>query len=193
MILPGRTLLTRLIIQNIKSPSLQVQPCGIDLTLKRILTFNSAGTVDLDNTHRQTASTVEIPLPGHHNATSAINNSADHTRSSSTINNNNNQDSPFTTLAQGTYLVEFNETVSVPLDVIGQIFVRSSLFRSGVAIHAGVMDAGYTGAVGALMQVFNAHGVRVAQDARLAQMVFHCMSESVEEGYKGVYQGSGGI
>ncbi|KAK1145690.1 hypothetical protein N8T08_003926 [Aspergillus melleus] len=193
MIVPGRTLLTRAIIQNIKSPSLQVQPCGIDLTLKRILTFHSPGTVDFDNTHRQTASTTEIPLLKHNNiSTSAINNSADPNNSSSNINTNN-QDTPFTILAQGTYLIEFNETVSMPLDVMGQIFVRSSLFRSGVAIHAGVMDAGYTGAVGALLQVFNAHGVRVSRDARLAQMVFHCMSERVEEGYKGVYQGSGGI
>ena len=65
--------------------------------------------------------------------------------------------------------------------------------RSGVAVHAGVMDAGYTGVVGALMQVFNEHGVRVSRDARLAQMVFHSMSERVEEGYKGVYQGARGV
>lgn len=33
-------------------------------------------------------------------------------------------------LKSGSYLVEFNETVDVPLDLMGQIFVRSSLFRS---------------------------------------------------------------
>ena len=84
--------------------------------------------------------------------------------------------------------MEFNETVSVPLDVMGQVFVRSSLFRSGVTINAGVMDSGYEGAVGALMQVLNPTGLRLYPAARLAQFVFHQMSEKVD-GYNGVYQG----
>ena len=71
---------------------------------------------------------------------------------------------------------------------MGEIFVRSSLFRSGVTIHAGVMDSGYEGAVGALMQVVNPNGLRLYPAARLAQFVFHQMSEKVE-GYNGVYQG----
>ena len=88
----------------------------------------------------------------------------------------------------GSYLVEFNESVDMPLEVMGQIFVRSSLFRSGALIHAGVMDSGYKGAVGAMLQVVNPHGLRLLRDAKLAQMVFHQMSEPVE-GYNGVYQG----
>lgn len=71
---------------------------------------------------------------------------------------------------------------------MGQIFVRSSLFRSGVLLTTGVMDSGYVGAVGALMQVLNPAGLRVYPSARLAQFVFHQMSEEVE-GYSGVYQG----
>ncbi|KAJ5249878.1 hypothetical protein N7489_000288 [Penicillium chrysogenum] len=126
MIFPGHSLITRSIIRNVKYPTLQAQPCGVDLTLKH--------------------------------------------------------------LAQGSYLVEFNETVSVPLDLMGEVFVRSSLFRSGVTIHAGVMDSGYEGAVGALMQVVNPTGLRLYPAARLAQFVFHQMSEEVK-GYNGVYQG----
>lgn len=186
MILPGPTLLTRSIIQNLKSPSLQVQPCGVDLTLKRILTFTSPGTVDFDNTTRQTSSTVEVPFPEH--TTTSI-------PPIDTPNTNPNTKSQplLLTLNPGTYLIEFNETVTVPLDAMGQIFVRSSLFRPGVAVHAGVMDAGYQGAVGALMQVFNEHGVRVSRDARVAQMVFQCLSERAERGYEGVYQGARGV
>ena len=55
-------------------------------------------------------------------------------------------------------------------------------------MHAGVMDSGYKGAVGAMLQVVNPHGLRLMRDAKLAQMVFHQMSESLE-GYSGVYQG----
>jgi dUTP pyrophosphatase len=167
MIIPGRALLTRAIIRNVPNPALQVQPCGVDLTLKRVLTWTSPGTIDLENQRRQTASTNEIPFPA-----------------SSTTS----PEERFLDLAQGSYLVEFNETVSVPLDLMGQIFVRSSLFRSGVLLTAGVMDSGYVGAVGALMQVLNPAGLRVYPSARLAQFVFHQMSEEVE-GYAGVYQG----
>jgi dUTP pyrophosphatase len=167
MIIPGRTLLTRAIIRNVQNPALQAQPCGVDLTLKRVLTWTSPGTIDLGNHRRQTASTNEIPFPA-----------------SSTTST----EERFLDLPQGSYLVEFNETVSVPLDVMGQIFVRSSLFRSGVLLTAGVMDSGYVGAVGALMQVLNPAGLRVYPSARLAQFVFHQMSEEVE-GYAGVYQG----
>ncbi len=92
-------------------------------------------------------------------------------------------------LESGAYLVEFNETVDVPLDLMGQIFVRSSLFRSGALLSAGVMDSGYKGAVGAMLQVANPHGLLLFRDARLAQMVFHQLSEPVE-GYRGMYQGS---
>ena len=51
-------------------------------------------------------------------------------------------------LDQGSYVVEFNETANVPLDVMGQLYVRSSLFRSGALLSAGLLDAGYKGVVG---------------------------------------------
>lgn len=76
----------------------------------------------------------------------------------------------------------------MPLDLMGQILVRSSLFRSGALVHAGVMDSGYQGVVGAILQVVNPHGLQLMRDAKLAQIVFHQMSEPVE-GYSGVYQG----
>lgn len=95
-------------------------------------------------------------------------------------------------LKEGAYLVEFNETVDMPLSMMGQIFVRSSLFRSGALLSAGVIDSGYKGAVGVMLQVVNPHGLLLFRNARLAQMVFHQMSEPVE-GYSGVYQGSESI
>jgi dUTP pyrophosphatase len=63
------------------------------------------------------------------------------------------------------------------------------LFRAGALVSAGLMDSGYHGAVGGMLQVVNPHGLRLYRDARLAQIVFHQMSEPVE-GYQGQYQGS---
>lgn len=168
MILPGRVVLQRGIMSNLLSTKLQVQPCGIDLTLKRVLTFGSSGVVDLDNVKRKNAETRNIqfltqPQP-----------------------NDGGMDR-YLRLAQGSYLVEFNELVDMPLDVMGQIFVRSTLFRSGALLTAGVMDCGYKGVIGALLQVNNVHGLHVYKNTRMGQMVFHQMSEATD-GYSGVYQ-----
>ena len=68
-------------------------------------------------------------------------------------------------LDSGSYLLEFNETVDVPLDLMGQIFVRSSLFRFGELLSAGVMDSGYQGTVGALLRVLNLHGFHQTRES----------------------------
>ena len=67
--------------------------------------------------------------------------------------------------------------------------MRSSLFRSGALLGAEVMDSGYKRAIGAVLQVVNLHGLLLFRDARLAQMVFHQMSEPLE-GCSGAYQRS---
>jgi dUTP pyrophosphatase len=167
MILPGRTAASRKVIANLLSATHQTQPCGVDLTLKRVMLWTSPGAIDFDNTNRKTADTATVPFQ--HDASGS-----------------------FWDLTAGSYLVEFNETVDTPLDVMGQVFVRSSLWRSGAVIQAGVMDSGYKGAIGAVLQTVNPHGLRLTRDAKIAQMVFHQMSENVE-GYSGVYQGSVGV
>lgn len=58
-----------------------------------------------------------------------------------------------------------------------------------MGITAGVVDAGYEGAIGALMEVKNPSGIVLHKGAKLAQIVFEEMGETVE-GYKGVYQSS---
>jgi deoxycytidine triphosphate deaminase len=134
MIIPGQAVLSRQIVCAIRSSKHQMQPCGIDLSLKRVLRWESAGVVDFDNAHRKTSATAEIPFQKLHIADG-------HSSSQ-------NQSEDSIHLAPGEYLVEFNETVDTPLDVMGQLFVRSSLFRSGALVSAGVMDAGYKGAIG---------------------------------------------
>ncbi|GAM40967.1 dUTPase [Talaromyces pinophilus] len=164
MILSGRQILTRHIISNLLQQTHQQQPCGIDLTLRQISAWGSPATIDFDNTRRLASKTSIIPF------------------------NLNNSDEGIK-LEPGTYLIDFNETVSMPTNCMGTVLPRSSLWRSGVSVTAGVVDAGYEGAMGAMMQVLNPCGVVLHRNARVAQMVVEEMAETVE-GYNGVYQGS---
>lgn len=162
MILSGLELITRHLVRNVRHVAQQQQPCGVDLTLRRVSAWTSAATIDFDNTKRHAARTSAMPF--------------DNTRH--TI-----------TLQPGAYLIDFNETVHVPRNCMATVFPRSSLWRSGVGISAGVVDAGYEGAMGALMEVKNPNGVVLHRDAKLAQIVFEKMGEMVE-GYSGIYQSS---
>ncbi|PYH92055.1 putative dUTPase [Aspergillus ellipticus CBS 707.79] len=137
----------------------QQQPCGVDLTLREISKWTSPATIDFDNTKRQAAKTSLLAFDN-------------------TI-----------TLQPGADLIDFNETVHVPLNCMGSLFPRSSLWRSGVGITAGVADAGYEGALGALLEVKNPHGLVLHRNAKLAQIVFEELGETVE-GYSGIYQSS---
>lgn len=118
--------------------------------------------IDFDNSSRQSASTSELSFG---------------TKDGAVM------------LPQGSYLVEFNETVHIPLDCMGQLFVRSSLWRSGALLTAGVIDAGYEGALGALLDVKNPHGIFFCKDAKLGQVTVHRLEEKVT-GYSGIYQSS---
>lgn len=77
----------------------------------------------------------------------------------------------------------------MPLDCMGQLFAPSSLWRSGATLAAGVVDAGYRGALCALLSVQNPAGIVLLRNARLGQIAVHGMEREVE-GYRGTYQGS---
>jgi dUTP pyrophosphatase len=162
MILSGPQIVARRLVQNLRQAALQQQPCGVDLTLRQISIRNTSATIDFDNSKRRGARTSILAFD----------------KTSDSIS-----------LARGTYLVDFNETVAIPRNCLATVYPRSSLWRSGVGIHAGVVDAGYQGAMGAMMEVRNEHGVTLCRDAKLAQIVFAEMGEEVE-GYDGIYQGS---
>ena len=193
MILPGRSLIPR-IIGNVRNTEIQAQPCGVDLTLKGIKIWTSPGCIDYDNELRHSAKTKEVPFVDHAIFVRKHSMQYDRTilENKAMYNKHVAGDFESAMLNSGAYQVEFNETVDVPLDLMGQILVRSSLFRSGALISAGVIDSGYKGVIGAMLQVVNPHGLLLFRDARLAQLVFHQMSESVK-GYSGVYQGSHSI
>lgn len=57
MILNKQEILSRInnkppMVSNIKDINLQLQPAGLDLSLKNVFVFNSAGCIDFDNSER---------------------------------------------------------------------------------------------------------------------------------------------
>lgn len=162
MILSGLEIVTRQLVRNLRHVAQQQQPCGVDLSLRQVSKWTSAATIDFDNSKRQAAQTSNLPFDN-----------TNHT----------------IRLQPGAYLIDFNETVEIPRNCMATVFSRSSLWRSGVGISAGVVDAGYQGAVGALMEVKNPNGIVLHKNAKLAQIVFEQMGETVE-GYSGIYQSS---
>lgn len=160
MLLSGASIVNQ---GNLKYALQQLQPCGVDLSLRRVLEWTSPASIDFDNSHRKAANTSELRFDIEIGSIK---------------------------LRQGAYLVEINETVSVPLDYMSQVFVRSSLWRSGATLTAGVVDAGFEGALGALLDVKNPAGILLYQHAKLGQIVKHQSEEKVA-GYRGVYQYSG--
>lgn len=158
--LSGASIVRLKIVDNLRSVPQQLQPCGIDLSLRRVLAWTSPASIDFDNSHRQAADTSELRF----------------TSKSETLK-----------LAQGAYLVEFNETVKIPLDCMGQMFVRSSLWRSGAVLTAGVVDAEYEGGLGALLDVKNPAGIVLYKNAKLGQIALHRLEEKVVD-YPEIYQ-----
>jgi dUTP pyrophosphatase len=141
----------------------QIQPNGVDLTLDTVSGFVGPGTLTMDNANRRLPGTQQFSF---------------------------DPDSQLY-LSPGCYEVRFNETINLPNGVMAYTRPRSSLLRSGVALHTAVWDAGYSGRGVALLVVYNTHGFRLEHNARIAQMVFHTMSGETAEGYAGIYSGEG--
>ena len=139
----------------------QLQPNGIDLTLATVSSFSGPGTLARDNRDRRLPEVDPMPF----DAAGGVD------------------------LMPGPYLVRFNETVNLPVDCMAYARPRSSLLRSGVAIHTAVWDAGYSGQGVALLVVYNIKGFRLERDARIIQLVFHRMEYATSSGYTGNFQG----
>ena len=139
----------------------QLQPHGFDLTLRQVLEFTSAGKLKPGN------QPAEIPQ------TRALCFDSD----------------GCVHLPSGAYMITLNEILNLPLGVMALARPRSSLLRSGVAIHTAVWEAGYRGRSQALLTVYNSLGWRLTRNARLLQMVFMYLTTPVAEGYKGRFLG----
>jgi dUTP pyrophosphatase len=143
----------------------QVTPNGFDLTVDSVSSFNSAGALDFSNKERVLPDCPEIP-PKKQKPEDKFG---------------------WWHLEKGTYKAKTNETVNLPNDLIAIAFPRTSLLRMGAYTHHGVWDAGFNGKGEFILVVENPQGLKLKQNARIAQLVFLPINET-DQGYKGIYQ-----
>ena len=151
------------LIEDYVALELQIQPNGFDLTVREAGRFTTSGQLGASDEARMVSGVESLAY--------------------------NADDWLF--LEPGAYLVTFNEIVNLPPDLAALGRPRSSLLRSGVALHTGVWDVGYRGRSQSLLTVHHPIGFRLQRNARLAQLVFFRLAAPPEEGYQGRYQGEG--
>ncbi|ADI74552.1 deoxyUTP pyrophosphatase [Methanohalobium evestigatum Z-7303] len=148
------------LMENLQDQNTQIQPNGIEMTLKEIRTIKGTGSVDFDNKQRviPEGETLEFDSEGWIN------------------------------LPNGIYKVIFNEIVNMPKNIAAIAKPRSSLIRCGVSLETAVWDAGYRGRSESMLVVHNFSGFRLKKNARIMQMLFYTLDSEVIEGYTGQYQ-----
>lgn len=146
------------LIEGLLDAEQQIQPNGVDLSLYCVQVFQSAGQLDFNNHERI------LPTLSHLN-----------------------YENGWIALAQGEYLVTFNEIVHLPVNIMALGRTRSSLLRMAVSLGTAVWDAGYNGRSQSLLVVHNPEGVRLAQNARLLQLVFFEIDGGTHA-YNGLFQ-----
>ncbi len=149
------------LVENQLDSAIQMQMCGIELTLQKIQHFISSGKVAFDNKERKISDTISIYF----------------------------DETDWVYLEQGAYLVTFNEIVNVPRDMAAIARPRSTLLRIGVTIETALWDPGYRGRSQSLLVVHNSHGVKIKKNARLIQLIFMKLNSESEKDYSGIYQG----
>ena len=149
------------LVENLCDIQQQVQPNGIDLTLKEIALLESPGSLGPGAEGRALSSTSPLVFDGIDRID----------------------------LLPGCYLITYNEVVNLPKNITALARPRSSLLRCGVSIHNAVWDAGYSGRSQSLMVIYNAQGFRLYRNARIIQMIFFYLSREVAQGYQGMFQG----
>lgn len=148
------------LVENMIDPELQVQPNGVEMTLKQVEMLDGTGAVDFDNSSRKIPDSriLEFGSDG------------------------------WIHLPEGCYKVLFNEIVNIPKDMAATAKPRSSLLRCGATLETAVWDAGYRGRSESMLVVHNPSGFRLKKNARIMQLLFHHLKSEVSEGYSGRYQ-----
>ena len=152
------------LIENYINLEKQLTPNGFDLTVAKIFELASDGVLDFSNNERVLPKIKEI------------------------LSQKNKPEDKYGwwQLKKGVYKIRTNETVRLPNDLIALAFSRTSLLRMGGFTQHGVWDAGFCGKGEFVLMVENPQGIKLKENARIAQLVFFNIEET--ESYKGVYQ-----
>ena len=138
----------------------QIQPNGVDLTLRDVALLQSSGKIAVMDSQRLVSDLAPLVFDG----------------------------LGFIDLLPGAYIITYNEVVHLPKNVIALAKPRSSLLRCGVTVNTAVWDAGYSGRSQSLMVVYNPQGFRIQKNVRIVQLIFLQLTQETE-GYQGTYQG----
>jgi len=149
------------LIEKMIDVNTQLQPNGVDLTVKSIEKIVGAGCIDFSNNDRKISDTLKMDFDG-----------------------------DWLFLPPGAYKVIFNEVIHLPKDTMAIGAPRTSLIRCGVTVETGFWDAGYEGRSESLLVVFNEKGFYVKKNARILQLIFIKLSKKIAggSGYMGIYQ-----
>ncbi len=130
----------------------QVQPNGLDLTLREVAMLQSSGRIALANNQRSVSDLAPLVFDG----------------------------LGFIELPPGAYIITYNEIVHLPNNVMALARPRSSLLRCGVTVHNAVWDAGYSGRSRSLLVVYNPQGFCLQRNARIVQLIFLQLTQETE-------------
>lgn len=87
------------------------------------------------------------------------------------------------------YLVQTVEKVKMDVDTVATVFPRSTMFRSGMALHTGVVNPGYVGTLTfSLVNHRGLENVRIEPQARIAHILFYKLQGDGQP-YRGQWQG----
>ena len=142
----------------------QLTPNGFDLTAADIFEFDGPGALDFSNKERVVPEGKKI-LP----------------------EKTGKEKFGWWELKKGAYKIRTNEIVTLPNDLIGIAFTRTSLLRMGAFTQHGVWDAGFRGKGEFVLVVENPKGIKIKQNARVTQLVFTKINET-SRGYEGIYK-----
>ena len=130
----------------------QLQPNGIDLTLREVAMLQSPGKVAASNSQRVVSSLSPLVFDG----------------------------LGFIQLAPGIYSITYNEVVHLPQNIMALATPRSSLLRCGVTVHTAVWDAGYSGRSQSLLVVYHPQGFQLQRNTRVIQLVFFRLTDRTQ-------------
>lgn len=105
-----------LLVQNLVNKEVQVQQCGVDLSVGKIFSLRGRGVLDFTNAKRKLPEYAEIT-----------------------------PDNGAWNLKPGIYHASMNETIKLPKDIAGLLLPRSSALSCGLEVHTAVWDPGYEG------------------------------------------------
>ena len=162
----GNPEILRKIVKNVIDFDTQLQMCGVDLTVEKIVEFTNRdirGTLDFDNTKRVIPTADERPR---------------------FRRDLHKLDDWSYFLSPGAYLVHYNEEVNIPENVLGIVFPRSSLMRMGATLQSAVWDPGYNGKGCGLLIVHK--NIEIWKNARIGQIIF--LTTDAKITYKGIFQ-----